>query len=70
MLPELAVIIAMYVCFRMVEVWTFNPDRYRPGAARIVLGIITTLVILVTIFLVVDIVSTGMITGTPPLPIR
>jgi len=66
MIPDIGIIIASYVCFRMIEVWCFKSDRYSNETARFALGALSVIVILVALFFVFDIIRTGAGIGTPP----
>lgn len=66
MIPDLAVIIAAYVCFRMIEVCLYKSDRYRSPTVHGVLCVLAALVILLTVFIIRDIVLTGSNLGTTP----
>jgi hypothetical protein len=68
MIPDLAVMIAAYICFRMLEVWAFKSDRYRSEREQIAVGISGLLVIAVTVLSLIAIFSAGSGIGAPTTP--
>jgi hypothetical protein len=67
MIPDLAIIVSVYVCFRMIEVCLLKSDRYRNGGAHAVAGVLAILTLVVTLFVLFDILSKGSSVG-PTLP--
>lgn len=59
MIPDLAIIVAAYVCFRMLEVCLFKSDRYLNKGVHVLLRVLAVLIILLTIVMVLDIVTKG-----------
>lgn len=66
MVPDLAVIISAYICFRMIEVCLFKSDRYRNPTAHGVLCVLAVLVIALTVIIIGDIVLKGSNVGITP----
>jgi hypothetical protein len=66
MIPDLAVIVAAYVCFRMLEVCLLKSDRYLNSGAHIFLRVVAVLVILLTVIVIADILSRGTTPGLTP----
>lgn len=67
MIPDLAIIVSVYVCFRMIEVCLFKPDRYRNPGTHIFACVLAILTLIVRFFVTIDIISTGSRVG-PTLP--
>lgn len=68
MIPDLAVMIGAYICFRMLEIWAFKSDRYKSERERIALGILGLLVIAITVFCLIEILSAGSGVNAPTAP--
>jgi hypothetical protein len=54
MIPNLIFVVSAYVGFRMVEVWFFNPDRYKSYRARLTICGLASLVAFVAAVIVLD----------------
>jgi hypothetical protein len=67
MLPDLAVMIGAYICFRMLEVTTFNSSRYKSKREHIIMIILALIVLVITVAVLFDIVtrSSGVTFPTP-----
>ncbi len=59
MIPDIAIILAAYICFRMVEVWLFSPDRYRNAGSHTAAFILSLLVIAVTVLVLIMVLANG-----------
>ena len=53
MIPDIAIMLAAYICFRMVEVWLFSPDRYRNAGSHTAAFILSLLVNAVTVLVLI-----------------
>jgi hypothetical protein len=59
MIPALAMIVAAYVNFRMIEVFLSPASRYSSHGSRVVACIFAVLVLIVTSFCALDILLNG-----------
>jgi hypothetical protein len=65
MIPNLALIVAAYVNFRMIEVFLYSGTRYSSKGTRIAACVFAVLVFLVTCVSAIDIMATGSRTTLP-----
>jgi hypothetical protein len=67
MIPDIAIILAAYICFRMAEVWFLNTSRYQNRACHVIVSVMAALVIVVTLFVLIMLLASGSSVGLPNL---
>jgi hypothetical protein len=66
MIPNLALMVAAYIGFRMIEVFLFAPSRYQNSVSRIIACILAGIAFSVSGFALLDIWLSGQNVGTFP----